>query len=250
MKNERKYTFTPNKISSKIPVDIKNLPIHDKKQIKRESRENLHFVEYSKLTKNENFPKINIGLLKNSQKTTSLRDILIKNIEIKKTQNVSPNYSPKESNKNQIRATSTFSKNSKISIIEEPKKEIKNIVSVEKSLEKNKSVPPKHFNISLVYSKNRHNRKLSEGNTDNFENNNIINGNDCKNTKTTKDSSFTSFKINNLKSTNLEVESIEELHFVYNNLYQQNKALAFRFENLDIDEEVVFNEDGKSIYIN
>ena len=69
------------------------------------------------------------------------------------------------------------------------------IVSHEKIFEKNKSAP-KHFNISLVYNKDiKHNRKFSEGNLD------IINMNEKsvnKGTKTTKDSSFTSQKLNNI----------------------------------------------------
>jgi hypothetical protein len=250
--NEVKNYFTPIKISSKIPVDIKNVIPKDIRGKKSDSRENRHIVDIYQKNNLNNFPKINIGPLKNSQKTTSLRDILLKNIEnIKsKNDNVSPSNSPRGEKKT-VRASSNASKNTKI-CVEIEEKILQDSQSPERNLEKNKSVPPKHFNISLIYTKNKtHVRQFSEGQIDNPDSRNINERSVNKGTKTTKDSSFTSQKVNNtnLKGTHLEVESIEELHFIYNNLYQQNKVLAFKFENLEIDEDVLSHED-KTIYIN
>lgn len=250
--NEVKNYFTPIKISAKIPVDIKNNIPKDTKAKKNDSRENRHLIDIYHKNNLNNFPKINIGPSKNAQKTTSLRDILLKNIEnIKsKNDNVSPSNSPR-GDKKTVRASSNASKNTKI-CVEIEDKIFHESPSPERNLEKNKSVPPKHFNISLIYTKNKtHVRQFSEGQIDNPESRNNNERSVNKGTKTTKDSSFTSQKVNNnnLKGTHLEVESIEELHFIYNNLYQQNKVLAFKFENLEIDEELVSNDD-RTIYIN
>lgn len=252
--NEVKNYFTPIKISAKIPVDIKNIIPKDNRTKKCDTRENRHLVDINQKTNLNNFPKINIGPLKNSQKISSLRDILLKNIEnIKsKNDNISPSNSPRGEKKT-VRASSNASKNTKI-CVEIEDKILQDSHSPERNLEKNKSVPPKHFNISLIYTKNKtHVRQFSEGQIDNPDSRNLNERSVNKGTKTTKDSSFTSQKVNNnnnnLKGTHLEVESIEELHFIYNNLYQQNKVLAFKFENLEIDEDVLSQED-KTIYIN
>ena len=249
--DDRKYTFTPNKISSKIPVEIKNLVENDKKSNSRDSKDNLHIANILQRSNFNNIPKVNKSLIKISKKTSSLKDILKKNAETTKIKNGNPHspcLSPKEGNKKSVRESSNISNDIKF-VNNPPESKINKqspIVSHEKIFEKNKSAP-KHFNISLVYNKDiKHNRKFSEGNLD------IINMNEKsvnKGTKTTKDSSFTSQKLNNIKTTNLEVESIEELHFIYNNLYHQNKSLAFKFENLEMEEEIL-NEGGKSIYIN
>jgi hypothetical protein len=272
MKHDRKYTFTPNKISSKIPIDIKNLASKEKRSAKLDSRENLAAI----LHQTGHFPKVNITMLKNTQKTTSLRDILTKNVnnvnninEITKTKNenvsnLSPGISPRETKKSS-RASSNISRSKFNPHVEDTththttkRENFKPSVSVDKNLEREKSLPQKHFNISLVYKvggSSGHVRKRSEGG-DNFERDNIMIEKACgdKGTKTTKDSSFSSHKMysngNNGKGPNLEVESIEELHFIYNNLYQQNKALAIKFENLDLDVDDEVNEEGKSIYIN
>ena len=177
---------------------------------------------------------------------------MIQNVERTKNEKISSNLLPIEGNKKLLRDTCNFYENLKTcNNVQESKKDAKesSSVSVEKCLEKNKSAP-KHFKISLIYNQNtRHIRKYSEGNMNKLEINNLNERNEIRRTKTTKDSSFNSLKLNNIKGTNLEVESIEELHYIYNNLYQQNKALAFKFENLEIEEEVI-NEFGKSIYIN
>lgn len=60
-------------------------------------------------------------------------------------------------------------------------------------------------------------------------------------TYTTKDNYLCSKKLNILKSltnpTKIYVESIEDLHFIYNNLYRQNRELAYKldFEEKDVE---------------
>jgi hypothetical protein len=61
-------------------------------------------------------------------------------------------------------------------------------------------------------------------------------------TNTTKDDSFASKNFNRRRSssfpTKIYVESIEDMHYVYNNLYRQNRELAFKldFEQNNIKE--------------
>lgn len=64
-------------------------------------------------------------------------------------------------------------------------------------------------------------------------------------TKTTKESSSSSMNVNHVKSnhtTKISFESLEELHYIYNNLFHQNRVLAYKLDfeekndsNLDID---------------
>lgn len=67
-------------------------------------------------------------------------------------------------------------------------------------------------------------------------------------TKTTKDNSIASLKMsynNSFKMKNLEIESPEELHIFYVSMFQQNKSLAFKFENqkkeIDIMDDFMDN---------
>lgn len=246
MKIEKNYTFTPNKITAKIPVEIKNV----KDKSKRESRENLHFVELAKHTQHHQlFPKIN----KPNQKLTSFRDILLKQAELKcnfRNEESTHVDSPKDLKKS-TRSSSHFPKTNKIPKHEESTRLDANLSPehIEKKLENIPSA--KHFNISLVYAKQQggHRRHRSEG-VQEYESNSNLEKSENKGTKTTKDSSFSSLKVNSVgKSTNLQVESVEELHFLYNNLYKQNKQLAFKFENLELEEEDLLPGEEQTIYI-
>jgi hypothetical protein len=46
---------------------------------------------------------------------------------------------------------------------------------------------------------------------------------------------------NNLQ-TNIQVESLEELHFFYVNLLKQNKSLAFKFEGMNSEDYMEYFE--------
>lgn len=56
-------------------------------------------------------------------------------------------------------------------------------------------------------------------------------------TKTTKDNTLGTMRATNtsirIKKNNIDIEGPEELHSFYVGLIQQNKSLAFKFENLD-----------------
>jgi hypothetical protein len=69
---------------------------------------------------------------------------------------------------------------------------------------------------------------------------NLINCTSTGMTKTTKDNSMASLKISttstSVKKAKLDFEGPEELHLFYINLHQQNKHLAFKFENVEMEK--------------
>ena len=66
-------------------------------------------------------------------------------------------------------------------------------------------------------------------------------------TKTTKDNTLGSMKMSSNSSfkvkNNVDIEGPEELHSFYVGLIQQNKNLAFKFENLDRYSNTKLDED-------
>ncbi len=63
---------------------------------------------------------------------------------------------------------------------------------------------------------------------------NELNRSECM-MKSTKDTSFKNFNSSLMKGKN-DIEGPEELHTFYVNIMQQNKGLAFKFENLNFEE--------------
>jgi hypothetical protein len=106
-----------------------------------------------------------------------------------------------------------------------------------------------NFNLSVeqgtnINSNNIHinidQNKMNSGSRSNIGSSNGL-------TKTTKDnSSMGSMRVSNSgykqKSMEIDIEGPEELHSFYVNLIQQNKSLAFKFENLDKESELKIND--------
>ena len=66
-------------------------------------------------------------------------------------------------------------------------------------------------------------------------NKNNIDAKSTFNLKSTKDSSFKHLNNSSIKVKN-DIEGPEELHMFYVNILQQNKSLAYKFENFEDDD--------------
>lgn len=117
-------------------------------------------------------------------------------------------------------------------------------LSMEHNLKNGKSFNADNSNILNIEREEMNTSQLQskkQSNNSFIHNSSHKSASPISHSKTTKETSLSSIKLNKIKpyqQNKIEIDSLEELHFVYNNLFRQNRELAHRFEG-DEDAEKI-----------